>query len=325
MTASKDQQQSLPGLELVSENKPKKKDCRLTRREQRLLTANHIISEEETPDITFQHTIFCQTCMPYRNPGDDVRIWERQQGQAHLLIKAGEALHPEKNRFVDVGLPFGPKPRLILAYLNTHALRAQSPHIEVEYSLTAFVKRIGLHSKGQNMRIIKDQLTRLSASDFRLGLVKDGYARTLKATIISGFELWFPKNERQRVLWPTTITFSVEYFESLCAHAVPLNEMALANLSHNAMAIDIYSWLAQRLHRVPRSKTQLVPWICLMEQFGYSYKHLYKFRQVFKSALSQVLVVYPEAHVELIEQGMEVFNSPPPVLKRFISLRHDEN
>jgi len=34
-------------------------------------------------------------------------------------------------------------------------------------------------------------------------------------------------------------------------HAVPLDERALAGLAHSSLALDIYAWLAQRLHRVP--------------------------------------------------------------------------
>jgi hypothetical protein len=56
------------------------------------------------------------------------------------------------------------------------------------------------------------------------------------------------------VLWPSTIQFSTRYFESLMKHAVPLNETAIARLSHNAMALDVYTWLAQRLHRVDEAK-----------------------------------------------------------------------
>jgi hypothetical protein len=61
--------------------------------------------------------------------------------------------------WLDVGLPFGPKPRLVLFHLNAEALRTQSPLIELEDSLTAFVKRtLGLDPKGRNIRIVKDQL-----------------------------------------------------------------------------------------------------------------------------------------------------------------------
>lgn len=57
-------------------------------------------------------------------------------------------------------------------------------------------------------------------------------------------------------LWTSTIHLNGKYFASLKKHAVPLDERALAALSHSAMALDIYAWLAQRLHRVPRGRPQ---------------------------------------------------------------------
>jgi len=52
------------------------------------------------------------------------------------------------------------------------------------------------------------------------------------------------------MLWPTTVQFSARYFESLMEHAVPLNEGAVSRIAHSAMALDVYTSLAQRLHRV---------------------------------------------------------------------------
>ena len=40
---------------------------------------------------------------------DDVRTWERLNGLAHLEVIAGKAMHPEKGRLVELGLPFGPQ------------------------------------------------------------------------------------------------------------------------------------------------------------------------------------------------------------------------
>ena len=138
-------------------------------------------------EIVYQHTVLCQTVMPYRNPGDAVRLWQRSQGRAHLEIQAGRAFDPTVEDFVDVGLPFGPKPRLMLYHLNAQAVKTRSPEIEVEDSLTAFVKRLGLAAHGRNIRMIKDQLSRLSASDFRIGTMCDGRAITIKASIVTGF------------------------------------------------------------------------------------------------------------------------------------------
>jgi hypothetical protein len=92
--------------------------------------------------IAFQHTVLCQTALPYRDPGDDVREWERQQGAVSLQVYAGVAHNPATRRFVKLGLPYGSRPRLILTHLNSEALRTRSPRIDVERSLTAFTRRI---------------------------------------------------------------------------------------------------------------------------------------------------------------------------------------
>jgi hypothetical protein len=272
--------------------------------------------------ILYQHSVLCQTCLPFRDPGDDVRQWERANGLVNLLLAAGQAFHPDTRRFVDVGLPFGPKPRLVLYHLNAEALRTQSPVIELEDSLTAFVKRtLGLDPGGRTIRTVKDQLTRLSAADFRIGtVVGEGRAVTLKGSVIEGFELWVTRDPQQRVLWPTTVQFSQRYFDSLMKHAVPLNETAIARLSHSAMALDIYTWLAQRLHRVEEGKTVLVPWVSLWEQFGNGYAQIRQFRWIFTRTLKQVKVVYPEAKFQLSPKGMHIQNSLPPVARRLLPM-----
>jgi hypothetical protein len=111
-------------------------------------TAGLLAESDEKQPVTFQHSILCQTSLPYRDPGPDVRRWKRRQGDAVLEVEAGRALHPEKGDFVDLALPFGPKPRLVLAHLNTEALRSNTPEIEIEDSLTAFVKTAETRSQG---------------------------------------------------------------------------------------------------------------------------------------------------------------------------------
>ena len=95
---------------------------------------------EAARELAFQHTVFCQTSLPYRDPGDEVREWQRTNGDISLQIQAGSVIDPQTRQFVEVGLPWGTKPRLILAHLNAEALRRGLPEIEVESSLSAFVK-----------------------------------------------------------------------------------------------------------------------------------------------------------------------------------------
>jgi Plasmid encoded RepA protein len=289
----------------------------LTPVQRRRLAASLAIDDTPTERVAFQHTVLCQTCLPYRDPGDAVRLWEREQGRVSLLVEAGRVKDPTKGGWIEVGLPYGPKPRLILAHLNGEALRTGSPEIEVEKSLTAFVRRIGLSGHGRDVRTVKDQLTRLAAANIRMSVAYSAeHARQVQAHIVSGFDLWFPKNEHQRVLWPTQVRLSSDYFESLQRHAVPLDERALGALSHSAMALDVYAWLAQRLHRIEQGTPQLVNWKALQEQFGWGYSTVRKFRQVFRQTLDLVLSQYRAARIELVDEGMELHHSLPPVAGR---------
>jgi hypothetical protein len=291
-----------------------------SRVQQRLIRAAVEIEAGDPDAILFQHTVFCQIGLPYRNPGDVTRVWDRENGRATLRVKAGEAHHPE-NGWVELGLPFGPKPRLILAYLNAEALRTNSPVVEVEDSLTAFARRIGLCRDGRSIRTVKDQLSRLSAAEIRLAVAYgEAFSRQINAHIIGEFDLWFPKDARQRVLWPTTVTLDSCYFESLQRHAVPLDERAIAALSHTAMGLDLYCWLAQRLHRVNAGKPAFITWAALRDQFGWHYHHMRKFKQVFRDTLATVLSQYRGARLELDDRGMTLRNSPPPVKGRMVLL-----
>jgi hypothetical protein len=63
--------------------------------------------------------------MPYRDPGD-AKLWHRKNGFTQLELLAGRVLDPQTDKIVDVGLPLGPKPRLVLYDLNAEAMRKQS-------------------------------------------------------------------------------------------------------------------------------------------------------------------------------------------------------
>ena len=51
--------------------------------------------QDEEPSLAFQHTVFCQTALPYRDPGNDVRLWKRSQGSTFLEVQAGSETAPD--------------------------------------------------------------------------------------------------------------------------------------------------------------------------------------------------------------------------------------
>lgn len=276
-----------------------------------------IMNKGKVDDALFQHSVLCQTFLPYRNPGKDLRIWKHQQGKVRLAIQANEVLNPEKEDYEFIGLPYGAKARLILSHINSEAIRNQSPIINVEDSMTAFIKKMGLPVAGPTIREVKNQLMRLTTSIFSLGYLDEQKAVQIDLKILKAFDIWFPKNEKQRVLWTSKIQLTDDYFNSLMEHAIPLDMRALASLSNNAMALDIYAWLAQRLHRVNPQKPQFITWAAIKDQFGQGYSQMYKFKQIFRKTLKIALLQYPSARIrEEKNKGFWLSHSPSPIEKK---------
>ena len=186
--------------------------------------------------------------------------------------------------------------------------------------MTAFAKSLGVEPNGQQLKALKDQLARLAASTVRMGIMEEGRAVQVNTQIVSAFDLWFPKQADQRVLWPSTVRLSEEYFQSLGRHAVPLDHRAVAALASSSMALDTYVWLAQRLHRVPPGKPQFIAWATAYEQFGQGFARVRDFRRQFLQTLAHVKSAYPSAHIAADEQGLTLEHSPPPVAPRFTAV-----
>jgi hypothetical protein len=82
-----------------------KKVNTLSRVHRRLIEPIELTEQDNEPQLAFQHTVFCQTGLPYRNPGDSLRLWQRAQGAAFLEVQAGRVFDPSIRTTVEVGLP----------------------------------------------------------------------------------------------------------------------------------------------------------------------------------------------------------------------------
>ncbi len=293
--------------------------------QQRLIELGADIATTPPEDLAFQHTILCQTSLPAARPEAGRLVWERRQGRATLLVEAGKAINPRTGHFEQLCLPYGPKARLLLMHLNSEAVRRQSPVIPVEDTMTAFFRRLmGRTQDGRQAKMLKEQLSALAAAQFRLGVTSPTGEGALQVDtkVVGAFNLWFEKDKHQRILWPSELKLSLDYFDSLNRFAVPLDERAIAALAHSAVALDMYCWLAQRLHRIPAGASQFISWPSLQEQFGQGYARLRAFREFFHGLLRQVRQAYPEARAEADEHGMRLWQSPPPVRKHLVAVPH---
>lgn len=297
----------------------------LTPVEQRLFDRAIEIFDGDSTQSLFQHTVLCQTYLPYREP--KVREWTRKNGKVSLHIQAGAIYQPRTESWLQVGLPYGPKARLLLAHLNTRALRAKSREIPIEEgSFTAFVRSMQnplsdspVAPNGRELRAYREQLLRWSAAKVTLATAISptrSVQQNREIIDAASVTLRTDDNERQTLLWPDTIRLTDAYWQSLQQHAVPLDARALAALSHNALALDVYHWLAQRLYRIPSGEEAVLPRAAVYDQFGQGYGRLRDFWRVFEDVLRLVLSQYRTAKVFTSEKGFHMRQSQPPVASR---------
>lgn len=272
--------------------------------------------EEQHP--VFSHSVLTQVSLPYRRlrneQGNELRVWERTCGPASLSLEAGR-LPAQGGGWRDVGLPFGPRARLVLLYLSSEAVRAQSPVVEVEENLTQFAKALGLAVGGRDLRSLREQATRLSVVSMRIAFEGDGWSNQFQGPVFSKLRVGYGTGD-QLGLFSPIVAFSPTFYESLRTHAVPLRREAVGALKHSARALDIYAWLASRLWRVNRPV--FLRWALLHKQFGREGTNRGSFRRAFRTALQQALYVYEDARVDVEKEGLRLHRSKPPVPEKFI-------
>lgn len=288
----------------------------LTVREKRLIEASAEILGEDTSDISFLHSILSQCALPYREP-KETDSYIKQNGRASIVIQSGFLNNPKTGELERQGVPYGAKPRLLLMHLCTEAIRSQRPNIAIEDSMSAFMRQLGLSVSGGKRGSIgrfKEQLNRLAACRMQICMASDrGVSIVNPSPVVKRFDLWFPTDSRQKMLWPSEIVLSDEFFGSLKNHAMPLDYRAIKAIQHNARALDLYTWLAHRLPRVRGPKGDTVSWHALQYQFGSEISDKSNFRRKTLEALKQTLTVYPRAKVKQIEGGLLLKKSAPPV------------
>ncbi|MCA8140194.1 putative RepA replicase protein [Burkholderia multivorans] len=281
-----------------------------TSREERLIKFGLSI-ESEPPsgdDMTFTHAVFCQVGLPRAKVLE--REFVRQSGSVWLSVQAG--FLDEGNGPVVQPIPYGAMPRLALAWVSTYAKRHKTREIPVGDSAAEFLRLVGMDSQGNRYATLRKQMHALAACRLQLGYK----GRTFNGQPVEQFDAWLGNRDaRQRSLWPGVMLLSESYFQELMEKGVPLDNRALMALKGSALALDVYAWLAYRLHQI-QGRPPIVRWKRLREQFGQEYKGKdpdKDFKKKFLAALQAVMAVYPKAKVKRVTGGLLLMASPPPI------------
>jgi len=281
----------------------------LSRAKRRLIEtgATIILDAPIGDDLMFSHSIFCNVGLPRRRIAS--REFERSFGAARLSVQAG--LLDEGDGPVPQPVPYGALPRLALALITTLAIRHQSKKIDIGRSAAEFLRLLGIDSQGNRYRTLRLQLHALIACHLQFGFRTQTFDGTLG--------VWGQSDCSAATAWPGTLVLTDALYEELINHCVPLDRRAFHQLKGSALAIDIYSWFAYRLHQIVGSPIQL-SWRALQSQFGQDYTGANaesNFQKSFLHALAKVRTVYPQAKVQQFRGGLKLHSSPPPVAKRF--------
>jgi Plasmid encoded RepA protein len=283
---------------------------------QRIQWAADVLANEDH-EIGFLHAGFCQASLPHRQPKEEkdgiFRHWVRTNGTYTLTVSPG--IIPAKRGQREprtIGVPYGTRARLILLYLQTMAKRNRSRTVDLGENMSAFLRRLGLTARGGargDIRAVKEQALRIARCSFTMRWENlTGGSVITDHRIVNGLELWSADEEGAE--WARTVQLSTEFYEHLLEHSVPLDEFAIAKLKDSSMSLDIYVYLAHRLHRLHKPLT--LYWEDLRSHFGDG-DSTRKFAEKFRPALLNVLAVYPDAKVEIVRGGVRMLPSLPAI------------
>ena len=277
--------------------------------------------DEET-GIGYCYSGWCQAALPHRRLPDG-EGWVLESGPTTLIVQPGMRRNPGSDgRTAHYAVPYGSRARLIMIFLQSEAIRTQSREIEMGHSLRGWMKRLGIPIGGKSIDAVREQSELLSRCRLTFEIRRDGAVGLESQNIVDrALFMEDPESESSGALFQQTAKLGEGFFEELLKHPVPLEEPAIRALSNNSGALDIYAWLAYRLHSLKAPCP--VNWRAIQAQFGKGFGRLDNFRHRFAENLKLALAVYPEARVDMDERGLVLHPSRPPVSPRPYPVRRN--
>ena len=267
---------------------------------------------DEQHRIGISYTGFCLTSLPHKRLADDAP-WEKRGHKVTLLIEPGR-MRSAFGKSILYGVPFGARARMILLYLQTMAVRTSSREVELGRSMRAWLERMGIAYGGETAKALREQASRISACSLKFfweGDQQDGWAAA--RIVNSGLRFHSMNADGQGTLWEDRVVLDEVFYRALRDHPVPLQEAAIRELRDRSMSLDLYVWLAWRLHTLS-SATQ-ISWMAVHGQFGAGFQAIRHFRPRFLEALGAAVAAYPEARVKVEDAGIVLYPSRPPVAR----------
>ena len=285
--------------------------------DRRVVEAAHSYMSEEDSAVRFIYSGWAQAALPHKKLRDD-QVWQISSEKVKLIVEPGRRA-VENGEPEWVGVPYGSRARLIMLYLQTEAVRTQSREVELGRSLRAWLTRLGISVGGKSIKDVREQAERISRCRLTFHVQNGNRSGLINQSIVDSAMFVESHDGGQSSLFLDTAKLSETFYEQLMKHPVPIEEAAIKAINNNSMALDIYCWLAYRLHWLEDDKP--ISWRALMGQFGAGYREIFHFKPRFLENLELALAVYPNAKVDIDERGLILKPSRSPVPPRVASAR----
>lgn len=244
--------------------------------------------------------IFVNYSLPLRATSET--MWERTDGDVTVILAATP--YEDADGTTQYHLPSGRIAREVIMYLVTSAMMSGSPTIEISRTWRGFLRDMGVPYSSANRRAVERQLRAILNMSVRVShraATGSGTNLSSRACLVgSGEDLVFDRDGVLDDAYRSVVILSDEFFDRIAAAPSPVHgtmrvlreswRQIVTENPHQALAGDVYLWLAGRMSRVRREVR--IPWADLAAQFGSSMSNERRWRQQFRSALSVATRAY---------------------------------
>ena len=290
---------------LISIPKPKKKVATskkqlptITKRHLQLVNLAGDLAQqtrEEADKLGFMSRLLLMVNLPYRDPGDDRRVWIRHNGKISIIVT------PAYDKTgISLGIPYGTYPRLILAYLVTQAVKTQSPVIYLGKEFKSFINLIGLEKGGHQFKNVRKQLERILSASFSWVYETENLQSRTNIQVSHQTQLWWTPLENPNVysFWESYIKLNTDFFNEIIHHAVPLDLRILSVLKNSPLGLDLYMFISWRVYKI--NKPVFISWENLQQQLGGQYHDLKEFGRDCRTHIKRIQAICPYLNIEFI-------------------------
>ena len=223
-------------------------------------------------------------------------------------------------------LPSGKIPRLLLLWLaseiqqNSDSVDRATRTVYAGSSFRGFIERLGMSYGSSTRQRVLNQLQRFASVTFDFQIATGSRVKSVHADrflVAEAYNITFPRGEVQDdSLFPNFITLSERMWDELKNYPVPVDLNMIAKLGKSTLALDVYLWVTYRVNELHHPAH--LTWQQLHDQFNAGESaSMTLFRQRFRSAVADVVRVYPDLNIDVSSsKQMVLYPSVPSILTR---------